>query len=284
MKDFKLSMIQMACSEDRTGNLKKCLKMINSAAHEGADVVCLQELFCSTYFPQHMNPDCFKFAEIIPGEITESLQKAAQEHSIYLVVPLFEKEMSGLYYNSAILIDDDGEIIGKYRKNHIPDEPFYYEKYYFKPGNLEYPVFETHYARIGIGICWDQWFPETGRILALNGAELIIFPTAIAASYHGSGLWTGERMREEWIVVNRAQASMNKVFLAAVNRVGQENNLEFFGNSIICNPVGEVIEQANAEEGVFSSSIQASLFSETRELWPFFRDRRENTYGKLISR
>jgi N-carbamoylputrescine amidase len=161
-------MIQMACSEDRIENLKKCLEMIDAAAQEGANVVCLQELFCSTYFPQYMNPEIFKYAEIIPGKITESLQKAAQKLSIYIVVPLFEKEMSGLYYNSTIVIDNNGQIIGKYRKNHIPDEPLYYEKYYFKPGNLKYPVFDTPYAKIGIGICWDQWFPETGRILALK--------------------------------------------------------------------------------------------------------------------
>ncbi|HEC87378.1 MAG TPA: acyltransferase [Thermoplasmatales archaeon] len=282
MKDLKLSLIQMSCIEDKEKNKQKAKKLIENAGKEEANIVCLQELFFFTYFPQEMNHEFFKIAETIPGDTTEFCQKIAEENGVILVTPIFEKVMEGLWYNTTVIINENGEFLGKYRKNHIPEEPMYYEKYYFKPGDLYYPVFETKYANIGIGICWDQWFPETGRILALNGAEIILFPSAIGRSYHGSDAWTWERMRDEWILVNRAQAAMNEVYLGALNRVGKEKEMEFFGNSFICNPVGEIIKKGGDKQEIITASLDASLFDEVRRLWPFFRDRRSEIYKKII--
>jgi N-carbamoylputrescine amidase len=281
MKDCTLALIQMACKENKEKNIQKAASMIEQAAHT-AEVICLQELFYYTYFPQEMDHRYFDLAEPARGETTEFFQQVAEEYGIVLIVPLFERVMEGLWYNTAVVIDEQGTILGTYRKNHIPHEPYYYEKYYFKPGDLGFPVFETSHVTIGIGICWDQWFPETGRLLALNGAELILFPSAIGRSHHGSPQWTAERMRDEWILVNRAQASMNKVYVGALNRVGKEKEMVFFGNSIICNPVGEILEEGSEKEEIITAHIQTSLLAETRVLWPFFRDRREETYGNLV--
>ena len=272
----------MECTEDKEENKRKARSMVETAARDGANIVCLQELFFFTYFPQEMNHKFFHIAETIPGKTTDFCQKIAEEYRVILIVPIFEKVIEGLWYNTAVIIDQNGELLGKYRKSHIPDEPFYYEKYYFKPGDLNYPIFKTRYANLGIGICWDQWFPETARELALSGAEIIVFPSAIGRSYHGSDEWTWERMREQWVLVNRAQAAMNGVYLGAVNRVGKEKEMEFFGNSFICNPVGEIIEKSGEKEQVVTASLKGSVLEEVRRLWPFFRDRRPETYRKIV--
>ena len=283
-KVVTLGLIQMSCSESVDENVAKAEQKIRAAAESGAQIVCTQELYKSPYFCQVENADHYDLAEVIDEncQTTRDLGKLASELEIVLIASLFEKRAPGIYHNTAVIFDADGSFLGKYRKMHIPDDPHYYEKYYFTPGDLGYQVFDTKFGRIGILICWDQWFPETGRILALNGAEIILFPSAIGRSYHGSDAWTWERMRDEWILVNRAQAAMNEVYLGALNRVGKEKEMEFFGNSFICNPVGEIIKKGGDKQEIITASLDASLFDEVRRLWPFFRDRRSEIYKKII--
>lgn len=255
---------------------------IRRAAGWGAKMICLQELFAYPYFCRNADPGCFEYAQIVPGPLTGRLSRLAAELAIVLIVPLFEKRMEGLFHNSAVVIQPDGRIEGIYRKIHIPDDPGFHEKYYFTPGDLGFRVFETPFARIAVLICWDQWFPEAARIAALEGAEIIFFPTAI-------GILEGEeslesRYLEAWRIIQRAAAVANGVFVTSVNRVGREGTVRFWGGSFICGPFGEILAQIDdpAEENICLAEIAKGRISETRRTWPFFRDRAVRQYRSII--
>jgi N-carbamoylputrescine amidase len=278
----------MTCDRDPEKNLRKALERIRAAAKRGAQIICLQELFRSPYFCQEQHARFFDLAEPIPGPSTEAVGKLARELEVAVVVPLFERRAPGVYHNSTAVIDADGALLGIYRKTHIPDDPRYFEKYYFTPGDLGYRVFNTRYARAGVLICWDQWYPEAARLTALQGAEIIFYPTAIG--------WLPEEQAQEgkaqhdaWRTMQRAHAIANGIFVAAANRVGHEGpagaGLNFWGGSFICNPRGEVIAEAShdREEILLAACDRASL-EIFRRNWPFLRDRRIDTYGPITRR
>lgn len=279
-----LSLIQMACGSSKKENLQFASHLIREAAREGAKIVCLQELFASPYLCQSEDHRQFDWAEPIPGETTITLCKIARELEIVIVAPLFERRTAGLYHNTAAVIDADGSMLGKYRKMHIPDDPLYYEKFYFTPGDLGFQVFATRYARLGVGICWDQWFPEAARLLALGGAEILLFPTAIG--------WIDEEKSEfgasqvqAWRTVMQSHAITNGVWLAAPNRVGTEERLEFWGQSFICDPNGQIVaEGSDRETSVITADINLAAIDFVRTHWPFLRDRRIDAYNGLNQR
>ena len=279
-----LGLIQMSASEDPGANLAKALTRIRAAAKKGAQIVCLQELFRTRYFCQSENARHFKLAEPIPGPSTETLGALAREHEIVIVASLFEKRSAGIYHNSAVVIDADGSVVGKYRKMHIPDDPLYYEKFYFTPGDLGFPSFQTRYAKIGVLVCWDQWFPEGARLAALSGAQILVYPTAIG--------WipkepraVASNQRNAWELIQRSHAVANGVFVAVVNRVGGEGKIQFWGNSFVAGPLGEIIAQArSSREEVVIAKCDLGKIEETRQSWPFLRDRRIDAYGPLQSR
>ena len=269
----RVGLIQSRCEEDPAANLKKALSQIKTAAARGARIVCLQELFKTRYFCQTEDPKKIDLAETVPGPTTEALAKAAKSLKVVIVAPLFEKRASGLYHNTAAVIDADGKFLGKYRKMHIPDDPGFYEKFYFVPGDLGFRVFETRYAKIGVLICWDQWFPEAARLTALQGAEILFYPTAIG--------WKPEEQEETrhyyaaWETVQRSHAIANGVYVAAVNRVGKEGALKFWGSSFIADPFGAVLYRGGASnEEIVIADCDLSRIEKTRREWPFFRDRR----------
>ena len=273
------ALIQMSCIEDKKKNIEKAEAMIQEAAKKGARIICLQELFFWTYFPQQMAYQYFEVAEPIPGPTTDRMAKLAKRHRIILIVPVYERADGGVFYNTAAIIDENGEMLGKYRKNHIPEFVGYVEKFYFKPGNLGYPVFETSLAKIGIAICYDQWFPEVSRILALHGAEVIYQPTAIGSD----PAYPEYSFRSKWELAIRSQALDNGVFINVVNRVGIEDRMEFFGSSFVCDPEGEIIAQAKEKQ---EESLVAVLDLNQIKEWNIhfqrLRDRRPETYDDLI--
>ena len=279
-----VGLIQMSAGEDPEANLAKALTRIRVAAKKGAQIVCLQELFRSRYFCQSENARHFKLAETIPGPSTEALGMLAREHEIVIVASLFEKRSAGIYHNAAVVIDTDGSTVGKYRKMHIPDDPLYYEKFYFTPGDLGFPSFQTRYARIGVLVCWDQWFPEAARSASLSGAQILFYPTAIG--------WIPKEpravalnQRAAWTLIQRSHAVANGVFVAAVNRVGREGKIKFWGNSFVAGPFGEIVAHANSDrEEVLIAKCDLAKIEETRQSWPFLRDRRIDAYGSLQSR
>lgn len=286
----------MSCGPEPGENLRRGLQGIGEAAARGACIVCLPELFRTQYFCQEQNPDHFDLAERIPGPTTEALAKAARRYSVVVVATVFERRVAGIYHNTAVVLDADGRLAGRYRKMHIPDDPLYYEKFYFTPGDLGFGVFDTRFARIGALICWDQWFPEAARMAALAGAELLVYPAAIGWHPREMNDW-GRRQLEAWRVAQRAHAISNGVFLAAVNRVGAERPLEhstsrpanyqglrFWGRSFVADPLGEVVADAGDGEQVVTAECDFGEIERTRRDWPFLRDRRIDAYGGLTRR
>ena len=285
---FKIGLVQMSCATDPDANLGKALQGIREAAAKGAEIVCLQELFRSQYFCREENVELFDLAETIPGSSTEAIGSVARELQISVVASLFEKRAPGLYHNTAAVIDADGSLIGMYRKMHIPDDPLYYEKFYFTPGDLGFQNFETRYSRIGVLVCWDQWYPEGARITSLQGANILFYPTAIG--WHPSEKARyGEAQLDAWRTIQRAHAIANGVFVAAVNRTGfegpPESGLEFWGNSFVADPFGRVLVQgAASDEQVLVTECDPKQMDEVRRNWPFLRDRRIDAYGPITQR
>jgi N-carbamoylputrescine amidase len=286
MKDRKVSvgLIQMACGSDKHANVMKATDALRKASAEGARIVCLQELFASPYFCNEENYDHFSLAEPVPGPTTGIFQDIAAELSIVIVLSLFEKRTRGVYHNTVGVIDADGKYIGKYRKHHIPDDPGFYEKFYFTPGDKGYKVFDTKYARIGTLICWDQWYPEAARITSLMGAEILFYPTAI-----GWDLCQPEEVNvqqfQAWQTIQRGHAIANGVFVVSVNRTGLEGNMKFWGSSFVSDPFGKIIYQASHDkEEVHVEELDLNLIDEFRVHWPFLRDRRIDSYKPILNR
>lgn len=279
-----LGLIQMSAAENPAENLAKALRRIRAAAKKGAQVIGLQELFRSPYFCQSEDQRHFKLAETIPGPSTEALGKLARDNEVVIVASLFEKRSAGIYHNTAVVIDADGTIAGKYRKMHIPDDPLYYEKFYFTPGDLGFPSYQTRYAKVGALVCWDQWFPEAARLASLDGAQILFYPTAIGWIPNEPRA-VAENQREAWEVIQRSHAVANGVYVAAVNRVGREGKLRFWGNSFIAGPFGEVVARAGgAREEILIAKCDLSRIEQTRQGWPFLRDRRIDAYASLQCR
>jgi N-carbamoylputrescine amidase len=283
-REVKLGLIQMSAGDNLAANLEKALERIASAAKKGAQIVCLQELFRSRYFCQTENHANFKLAESIPGPTTEALGALASEHAIVIVASIFERRAAGIYHNTAVVIDADGAIAGIYRKMHIPDDPLYYEKFYFTPGDLGFPSYQTRYAKVGALVCWDQWFPEGARLAALGGAEILVYPTAIGWIPNEPRA-VAQQQRAAWELIQRSHAVANGVYVAAVNRVGREGKIKFWGNSFVAGPLGEIVAQAGSErEEVVLARCDLGKIEETRQSWPFLRDRRIDAYASLTSR
>jgi agmatine deiminase len=280
-KTVTIGLIQTSVSENIAENMKKTIEKIDEAAARGAQIVCLQELYRTRYFPQQKHQDVRRWAETIPGESTKAFSELAKKHKIVVIAPLFEKDPNGKFYNSAVIIDSNGEIVGTYRKTHIPCDPYFYEKAYFKAGDGNYQVYDTAFARVGVLICYDQWFPEPARINALQGAEIIFYPTAIGyiKGYTSEdGDW-----HDAWKTVQRAHAIANGVHVAAVNRVGEEGKLQFWGGSFVCDSFGKVLKEASLEkEEVLVATVDLSKNQRIQEGWGFLRNRRPDTYNALV--
>jgi len=287
---FKVGLVQMAMSPDPRENLDRAVGRVKDARRAGADVVCLPELFRSQYFCQREDPSLFDLAEPVPGPTTEALGRAAKEAGAVVVAPIFERRAPGLYHNSAAVIDASGEVLGLYRKMHIPDDPAFYEKFYFTPGDLGFRAFDTRAGRIGTLICWDQWYPEGARLTALQGAAVIFYPTAIGWHPHEKEA-VGAAQRDAWRTVQRGHAIANGVYVAAVNRVGHEKpvagqpGLEFWGTSFLCDPFGVVLAEASTDkEEIIVGEVDLSRIEDVRRNWPFLRDRRIDAYAGIEKR
>lgn len=287
---MKIGIIQQANTANREDNISRLQSKIRDLASKGAEVVVLQELHNGLYFCQTEETDIFDQAETIPGPSTESFGQLANELGVVIVLSLFEKRAAGLYHNTAVVIEKDGSITGKYRKMHIPDDPAYYEKFYFTPGDLGFNPIETSVGKLGVLVCWDQWYPEAARMMALAGAEVLIYPTAIG--YESSDTDSEKnRQREAWITVQRGHAVANGIPVIAVNRTGYEpdpsgqtNGITFWGNSFICGPQGEFLYQAPEGEVIQIVEIDKTRTENVRRWWPFLRDRRIDEYGELTRR
>jgi N-carbamoylputrescine amidase len=285
---FKAGLIQMKCSLDPGENFAKAEKRIKEAAERGAQIICLQELFRSQYFCREENPDLFDLAEPIPGPSSEALGKLAKKLGVVIVGSLFERRTAGVYHNTAIVIDADGTLLGKYRKMHIPDDPLYYEKFYFTPGDLGFPNFDTKFGRIAVLVCWDQWYPEGARLASLGGASIIFYPTAIGwhpseKSEHGAS------QLDAWRTIQRSHAIANGIFVAAVNRTGyegtKESGLEFWGSSFVADPFGQIIAEASTnKEEILVVECDPRRMDDIRRNWPFLRDRRIDAYSPILKR
>jgi N-carbamoylputrescine amidase len=286
MATVKVGLVQMSCSADKTANLQKAIEKITEAAAGGAQIVCLQELFTSLYFCDVEDYDNFKLAEPIPGPSTEALSKLAKEKGIVIIASLFEKRAQGIYHNTTAVLDADGSYLGKYRKMHIPDDPAFYEKFYFTPGDLGYKIFKTKFATFGVLICWDQWYPEAARITALMGAEILFYPTAIGWSVAQDEA-TNTEQYDAWQTIQRSHAVANGVHVVSVNRVGfeQEGAMKFWGGSFIANPIGTVLYKASHEkEEVIVHELNTGMTDFYRTHWPFLRDRRIDSYQPITKR
>jgi N-carbamoylputrescine amidase len=286
-----LGLVQTACAPDPAANLATTLAAVDRAAKAGAQILCTQELFRSQYFCQSEDHANFALAESIPGPSTEAFQRLARRRRVVVIASLFEKRAAGLYHNTAAIIDADGSLVGIYRKMHIPDDPLYYEKFYFTPGDLGFRAWRTRYAKIGVLICWDQWYPEAARLTAMQGAEILFYPTAIG--WHpGEKAKEGERQHAAWETIQRAHAIANSCYVAAVNRVGHEvlagvggDGIEFWGQSFVAGTAGEILAKAGAaEETSLLVSVNLANVDTTRTHWPFLRDRRIDAYGAMTKR
>lgn len=284
MSKVNVGLVQMSCTADKQQNLQKAIEKVREAARQGAQIVCLQELFTSLYFCDEENYDNFKLAEAIPGPSTDELSKVAAELGVVIIASLFEKRAQGLYHNTTAVLDADGAYLGKYRKMHIPDDPGFYEKFYFTPGDLGYKVFNTRFAKIGVLICWDQWYPEAARITALMGAEILFYPTAIGWA-STQDVDTNTEQYNAWQTIQRSHAIANGVHVVSVNRVGEEVGLKFWGGSFVSNPFGKVIFQGDhQEEQVTTVELDLDKTDHYRTHWPFLRDRRVETYQPITKR
>jgi N-carbamoylputrescine amidase len=284
-----LGLIQSRCSPDPAENFARTTAKISQAARRGARIICTQELFASEYFCQSENHDCFALAQPIPGPATDALQKLARRHNAVIIASLFEKRAPGVYHNTAAVIDAGGQLLGIYRKMHVPDDPLYFEKFYFTPGDLGFRAWPTRHGNIGVCICWDQWYPEAARLTALRGAQILFFPTAIG--WHPSEKAAlGARQHEAWEIIQRSHAIANGCFVAAVNRVGLEKpaggaGIEFWGQSFVAGPSGQVLARASADrEEILLVPVDLRQVELTRLQWPFLRDRRIDAYGDLSRR
>jgi N-carbamoylputrescine amidase len=285
---FRIGLVQMRCSDHPGENLDKAVERTREAAARGAQIVCLQELFRSPYFCREQRAESFALAEPVPGPATAALSLVARECGIVIIAPLFERRAAGVYHNTAAVLDPSGGLAGLYRKMHIPDDPLYFEKYYFTPGDLGFRVFDTPFARIGVLVCWDQWYPEAARLTALQGADILFYPTAIGWHPHEKERF-GAQQLDAWKTIQRAHAIANGVWVAAANRTGfegpPESGLEFWGHSFAAGPFGEVVAEASAgEEEILVATCDRRLNEEVRRHWPFFRDRRIEHYGGLSQR
>jgi N-carbamoylputrescine amidase len=286
MSTVQVGLVQMTCTASKEENLSKAIDKTREAAAKGAQIVCLQELFTSLYFCDEENYDNFSLAETIPGPSTDSLGALAKELGVVIIASLFEKRAQGLYHNTTAVLDADGAYLGKYRKMHIPDDPAYYEKFYFTPGDLGYKIFKTKFATLGVLICWDQWYPEAARITALMGAEILFYPTAIgwATSQNEA---TNTEQYNAWQTIQRSHSVANGVHVVSVNRVGfeQDGAMKFWGGSFVSNPFGSILYQASHdEEEVHVQAIDLKKTDEYRTHWPFLRDRRIDSYQPITQR
>lgn len=283
-RQVRIAVIQMTCVRDKGPNVEKALARIAEAAANGANVVCLQELFAGEYFCQTEDHARFAEAEPIPGPTSQAFADAAKKHGVVIVASLFEKRAAGLYHNTAVVFDADGKQLGLYRKMHIPDDPLYYEKFYFTPGDLGFKSFETKFGKVGVCVCWDQWYPEAARLTALTGAEMLFYPTAIG--------WLPDEKEEfgsaqhaAWETMMRSHAIANGLFVATPNRVGREGSLEFWGGSFISNPNGTLLAKASHDkEEILYADCDLGLVDVVRTHWPFLRDRRIDAYHGLTKR
>ncbi len=287
----QLGLIQTDCAVDPVQNLQKTVALVEKAARQGAQIICTQELFRSQYFCQSEDHAHFKLAETIPGPSTEAFQQIAKAHAVVIVASLFEKRAAGLYHNTAVIIDADGSLLGRYRKMHIPDDPLFYEKFYFTPGDLGFKAWDTRYGRIGVLICWDQWYPEAARLTALQGAQILFYPTAIG--WHPSEKAKyGERQHDAWETIQRSHAVANGCYVASVNRVGHEtiagvagDGLEFWGQSFVAGTSGEILARASVDrEEILLVPVDLEDVDTSRTHWPFLRDRRIDAYDNLTKR
>lgn len=284
----KIGLLQHACLPDPVANLQTALAAAAEAVSRGAQIICTQELFRSVYFCQTEDHSCFDLAEAIPGPTTQAFGKFALRHGVVVVASLFERRAPGLYHNTAVIIDADGALLGKYRKMHIPDDPLYYEKFYFAPGDLGFRAWQTRHATIGVLVCWDQWYPEAARLTALQGAEILFYPTAIG--WHPAEKQElGERQHSAWETIQRGHAIANGCYVAVANRIGHETmsgeGIEFWGQSFLAGPSGEVLAKAGARDPeVIVSDVDLGQVDLTRTHWPFFRDRRIDAYADLTRR
>ena len=295
---FTLGLVQMACAADPGVNLRQAISRVEEASRAGAGIVCLPELFRSRYFCQREDPAFFDLAEPIPGPTTRALSEVARKLRVVVVAPLFERRAPGVYHNSVAVLDAGGEVAGLYRKMHIPDDPAYYEKFYFAPGDLGFQAFDTEVGRVGTLICWDQWYPEGARLAALRGAEILFYPTAIGWHPHEKEVW-GEAQRDAWRTVQRSHAIANGVYVGVVNRVGHERlskagdgppepgepGIEFWGSSFVADPFGVVVAEAPSDrEEILMAEVDPERIEDVRRNWPFLRDRRVDAYAGLDQR
>ncbi len=288
-KKVKIGLVQNRCTADLEENIAAAGRGIREAAARGAQIICLQELFTSVYFCQVEDHKYFQLGETIPGPTTEKMQALAKELGVVIIAPLFERRAPGVYHNTAAIIDADGSYLGKYRKMHIPDDPLFYEKFYFTPGDLGFLAWDTKFARIGVCVCWDQWYPEAARLTALRGAQILFYPTAIG--WHpGEKAQYGERHHSSWETIQRGHAIANGCYVAAPNRVGHEapdggDGIEFWGQSFICDPSGQILQKASVDrEEILVAEIDLDTVDTQRTHWPFLRDRRIDAYGDITKR
>jgi N-carbamoylputrescine amidase len=288
---FTVGLVQMKCTTNKEENLARATEKVREAAKRGAQIISLHELFAGEYFCRTEDAALFDLAEPVPGPTTERLAKVAKELKVAFVVSVFERRAAGVYHNTCAVLDADGSYLGKYRKMHIPDDPLYYEKFYFTPGDLGFLNFDTKYARVGVQICWDQWYPEGSRLTAMKGAQVIFYPTSIGWHPHEKGE-VGAAQLDSWKTIQRAHAVANGIYVAVVNRVGYEGKpekgdagLEFWGNSFVADPSGQVMaEAAQGKEEILVVECDPAKSEDTRRNWPFFRDRRIDAFGGLLER
>ena len=282
--NIKVAAIQMACGPDIDANVEQACSAIQTAAGNGAKLVCLQELFNSLYFCQSEDHDQFKIAESLDGPTIDKIKATAKSAGVVVVAGIFERRSAGLFHNSAVVIEADGSVVGTYRKMHIPDDPFFYEKFYFTPGDLGFQSFTTSVGKVGICICWDQWFPEAARLTALTGADFLVYPTAIGWQAPEKAQF-GEAQRNAWQTMMRSHAIANGIFVIAPNRVGVEDNIEFWGSSFVADPYGELLAVGNDNNPeTVMADCDLDLIETARTHWPFLRDRRIDAYGDLTKR
>ncbi len=286
---FTVGIIQDSASDDAAATVAASVERIREAASRGAQIICLKELFNAPYFCKSQKCERFDLAEPIPGPTTDTMQSLAKELGVVLIVPVFEKQAPGVYRNSAAIIDADGSLLGIYRKMHIPDDPLFYEKFYFTPGDLGFRTWHTRFGKLGVLVCWDQWYPEAARITSLLGADILFYPTAIG--WHpAEKAEFGQAQVEAWRTMQRSHAIANGVFVASPNRVGHEDEpgtdgIEFFGHSFIADPFGRLLADApNTNTEILIAKCDPKLIEETRRNWPFLRDRRIDAYAPILSR